>query len=847
MTRIARNRSQLMQGLSGLAVCAVFLGLLTHAWAATFTSKAAGSACAGGQTTWNEVGIPASGDTLSATHAITFDCTQTIGASPGEADVTPAFTTTADVTITGALTVRGDFAINNAAFTMSAGSSYTFDPSLSAAPLTTSYRLRLGTTGTSSAMTVSLNGTSGSPVTITSNSTSDSYGYIDTAAASQGSWTVTFANISKLGSSDHTDALQIRAGSTKSVSVSDSTFTDFDGQINVKSGLGVSDNFEWTRNELQRPNYRASVMTIDLAKPSGGTPGRRWIKDSYVGGKVIFSSTGSIERYVLDGTTFASINTQGTGTLTSATNAFLYSRLWKTGEFGFGDGTGTLTGLLAFLDFPNAAHTEGVISAKSLNVTGAFFSHSFNSDDAGEFYTASTNTTSTANLSLKRVVLGLNSGGKAPGGLLQLKGTKFTHATVEHNTVVNTTSANPAGVYTGSGSEAGGYRDSLTSVRSNLFWSPTAATAVNYALDYRVAPKTGTADGTSTTTVINGASGLYVGTASAGTTEGSWVVKMTSGPDTGVIREIASNTTTSITLASAMPNSMAGQTFATYPLDQITTATHNGHYQIQTGTLYDSSRTSAGSFVGYNGFAQTTPSAIGTSDVTGVNPAFVDTSRSIPTLATASWGFNRAANTAWATSTAYVEGDGVSRAVASFEGAATINYRCVYPHTSAAATAPGGFTNTAVNITSTSAATPVLVTTAAVHNLTTGDRVTVRGAGVVSLDGGWTVTVTGASTFTLDHSSSGSSGGASGTINSNWRNYWEFESIYLLRIGQLGQTAKAGYSATYTIPNAYAALIAGYQPTATAYNAAHDTGWIGAVDGPASTGARNFLMMGVGN
>ena len=42
----------------------------------TFTSKAVGNWNATGQTTWNEVGAPASGDTASISHAVTVTADQ---------------------------------------------------------------------------------------------------------------------------------------------------------------------------------------------------------------------------------------------------------------------------------------------------------------------------------------------------------------------------------------------------------------------------------------------------------------------------------------------------------------------------------------------------------------------------------------------------------------------------------------------------------------------------------------------------------------------------------------------------------------------------------------------------
>ncbi len=70
-----------------------------------FTSKANGNWSATGQTTWNQVGTPGSGDTVSITHTITVDANTTIGNSPpptpdGASAFAPTVSTSAGTTVT---------------------------------------------------------------------------------------------------------------------------------------------------------------------------------------------------------------------------------------------------------------------------------------------------------------------------------------------------------------------------------------------------------------------------------------------------------------------------------------------------------------------------------------------------------------------------------------------------------------------------------------------------------------------------------------------------------------------------------------------------------------------------
>lgn len=60
----------------------VMLSTATFCYSAAFTTKAAGNWGAGGQTTWNEVGVPGQGDTVTLTHVIDMNCpTIPIGAT----------------------------------------------------------------------------------------------------------------------------------------------------------------------------------------------------------------------------------------------------------------------------------------------------------------------------------------------------------------------------------------------------------------------------------------------------------------------------------------------------------------------------------------------------------------------------------------------------------------------------------------------------------------------------------------------------------------------------------------------------------------------------------------------
>lgn len=102
---------------------------------AVFTAKASGNWSSSGQTTWNEVGVPGDGDTVTiGAFTVTVDVNTTIGTSPNDnttkvvdkTSATGAIVVAAGVT----LTVKGNIGgVNGSTFSMSAGSSLVFDAS----------------------------------------------------------------------------------------------------------------------------------------------------------------------------------------------------------------------------------------------------------------------------------------------------------------------------------------------------------------------------------------------------------------------------------------------------------------------------------------------------------------------------------------------------------------------------------------------------------------------------------------------------------------------------------------------------------------------------------------------
>jgi hypothetical protein len=89
----------------------------------------------------------------------------------------------------------------------------------------------------------------------------------------------------------------------------------------------------------------------------------------------------------------------------------------------------------------------------------------------------------------------------------------------------------------------------------------------------------------------------------------------------------------------------------------------------------------------------TSTTGLGANDIV-TDPAFVDTTRCLATFDSAYLG-NTA--TAWADATSYAVGDIVSASDAGFYGGATVNFRCINPHTSVSGNATTGKPAVAAN------------------------------------------------------------------------------------------------------------------------------------------------------
>jgi hypothetical protein len=118
---------------------------------AAFTSKASGNWSSSGQTTWNEVGVPGNGDTvtISYPHEVTINGAVIVGGSGVSGTVAITITDsgigqrgTLKIVTGGSLLSRGDVFVNGGMFWIDGTGEFDLDSSVSASPSTTEYYLR---------------------------------------------------------------------------------------------------------------------------------------------------------------------------------------------------------------------------------------------------------------------------------------------------------------------------------------------------------------------------------------------------------------------------------------------------------------------------------------------------------------------------------------------------------------------------------------------------------------------------------------------------------------------------------------------------------------------------------
>lgn len=574
---------------------------------AAFTSKANGNWSASGQTTWNEVGVPGNGDTVTISHNVTVDTNTTVGTSP--ADATTAVITTSGATgavIIAAgvtLTVRGNI-YNNAGTSgaqkykgiqLGAGSSLVFDSSATT-PDTQRYNIATGAYAD-----VYIAGSSGSHASITQTTGTWT---INSAQGSHGPITATYCDFSKAGGASQYAAYLNAQTSSGDVSFSNCTFDNcgtWTATQKVDGGsISISDctftnslgTLSWNPVGRATSTGTLSCLRNIFDKSVTFGPGCQFtIQDNYFGGGYVYSGVTATSQDLVD---FSDNFVRTTVNTLAEMQGSIGTSYW------YKNTSAANCGVLLSRANQDARTIDGVI----IDYDGA--------QNGGDWIMPMTDA-SDALVTVQNCILLPNAGGNAGGKIVSVMygGTSDRcKVAILHNTYVTTDYAegqSETGVGVGESDQGG--TDWITLFKSNLAWTPA---------------------------------GKFAG----------WFVTR--------------------------------QQSAKQDILSSGNADYNWGWNLDAGS-------EGGGYNCWTGYQATSLFSSGTPDANGGNgdPLFVDSSRNLATYDTAATGLNNAAGTAWAATTEYAVGDVRSNSDAGFYGNATINFRCISAHTSAAADEPG--------------------------------------------------------------------------------------------------------------------------------------------------------------
>ena len=249
---------------------------------AAFTSKAAGNWSASGQTTWNEVGVPGNGDTVTMTHAVAVDTNTIVGTSPSDS-TTYVITLNAGGVLTVndgvTFTVRGN--VSCAAATAPAikvgtgstgGSQWIFDPTQASTRTAAAYKINFV-----SGSYAEITGVSGNKAVFKTLRTNGDEAQAFTVGVSgnYGIRKAYFCDFSDIGNSSTTGISNTMASAGLNSDIQDCTFTRC-GTVFVSANGNGTGTVQFLRCKFTSTNA-SSNKAIDMRFNNAKTTGTRAI------------------------------------------------------------------------------------------------------------------------------------------------------------------------------------------------------------------------------------------------------------------------------------------------------------------------------------------------------------------------------------------------------------------------------------------------------------------------------------------------------------------------------------------------------------------------------------------
>lgn len=480
----------LLLGLLAFLLTPLDLFALTCACNADGNWSAAGTwtACGGG--------VPGDGDiiTIGSGCDVTMDGSRTIGTSPAEGG-TKAIDIADGGTLTlssGTLTLRGPAEIGNntepaCGFVMNAGTSLVFDASLAADPTNQQYAFSVGDSSFDVSGCIKLNGTSGSQINISSNSSGGNGWFNDGAALRQAfQIDADYVNFTRCGdatnpcmriagaeipsSADGGGDDGLDADNAGLVRIKHSVFQDC-GLVDIRRNVDDDAHVELQFNAFHSGEHATLDLDIDNAGENIDVGVRNVSNNAFEKGASFVGPDG----FTIEDNVF-----QVAPTLTYASLGVWVSfdgNLHRKTSAGATNIYGHYTNNYLLLDHATA-NPHGISPyAQNLdsNITDNIGYYT-GTDDAGDFVVLNSNPASAKTLQFKRNIVLPNADGEPSGTCITFGGGANVTAEIEHNTCTGHANANISG--SAVGETYAGHAAMLSYFRCNLF--PGTAGSTSY-------------------------------------------------------------------------------------------------------------------------------------------------------------------------------------------------------------------------------------------------------------------------------------------------------------------------------------------------------------------------------
>lgn len=446
---------------------------------AAFTSKATGNWSASGQTTWNEVGVPGNGDTVTITHTVTVDANTIVGPSGASGTVAITISSPGVLVIAAGITLtcRGDIRAGTGGtarevITCEAGSTLEMDASQAASPTSQVYEIRLGAANGDRAR-FGTNGTSGSRVSVISNSGGGNAYFTRGGFTNTGHFLCEYTDFTRIG-----DGTRNFNRSDLATSAASSRM-DFTGCIFDACGT-------WTTNDGGTPGAASNINTVNCTWKNtagagctyggGSSPtGTRVVKGCVYDKTVTFTA---LNGYSIGGPSAGDEVLFRDGFTTSGSAAWtlfqyvLSRRSSNTQETLHGDADDCF-----FLQDHTTTnpHFVGMNTSLSGTLTGCLFRYT-GTNFAGDCILLGSPGAARTVAARQCIVLP-NGGGDASGSLISALGNANISFSAEHCTMMGNGNSS-AGVTVGE--TYAGYGGMCTSFKSNIVWKPSGTSGLKW-------------------------------------------------------------------------------------------------------------------------------------------------------------------------------------------------------------------------------------------------------------------------------------------------------------------------------------------------------------------------------